>query len=372
MADDNRWLFTLEGHGSEQLINFEDRKVLPANVTVVTFSKCGDAISITEALWPFKIRIEAKYRDGNIYNWFNDPSLYKNEIEEYTGMKLNIYRPGDAVPALIFHPYSNFYLNQEVIEHSPRYDEEGGEIVLISGIHFLFNDIYRNKNWAELADQDSITADTQYGPTGSWVYSSNGWGGDEPTEEGLEKSEIVVEVPFHAFMKDESDDIELEYIQYSEILVGEEYEHYKETGEIPKRVYDYIYQGAYWYPAHDNQVSNNEVALYDFIDHLAEEHPDKEHIIYWNVCRDISADEHQERVHAVRSQSYQQQEQSQAAYKHAREMAAAENFQAFEQWGHENRRFGGRRKTYRRKNLRKTRKTKQRWTRTKHSRSRRL
>jgi hypothetical protein len=88
--------FLVLGHGTEDIIEFEERKEMPPGYTLITVAECG-ITSSTHEVCP----LTEAFLDYSNKNVLLNPVVNKKKIEDYIGgKKIHIYRPGDKYPPL--------------------------------------------------------------------------------------------------------------------------------------------------------------------------------------------------------------------------------------------------------------------------------
>jgi len=88
--------FLILGHGQEDVVDFEERPILPAGYTLITIAECG-IITLEEDVCPL---VEAFSQDINRPVFLN-PNAHKSSIEGFMrGKPIHIYRAGMKYPKL--------------------------------------------------------------------------------------------------------------------------------------------------------------------------------------------------------------------------------------------------------------------------------
>jgi hypothetical protein len=110
-------VYLINGHGSEQVEDFDRRQTMPEDKVLVVFPVCGR---------PNWMNIVCKFMD--IYNdpknikLMCDPLQFKSKIERMLGYEIRIYLPGDKVPFMSTNMFYDFDLSKTVLMKSGVYD----------------------------------------------------------------------------------------------------------------------------------------------------------------------------------------------------------------------------------------------------------
>jgi hypothetical protein len=99
-AGDERTAYLYLGHGNEEAVPYEERKVVPEGSIVVSFTKPGEGI---EFVVSDKI-IRVMHENPAL---FQNPVANKDEIERLTGETIRIYEAGSLMPALHYFPLND-------------------------------------------------------------------------------------------------------------------------------------------------------------------------------------------------------------------------------------------------------------------------
>lgn len=96
MANLGKKAFLILGHGTEDVVNFEERPILPDGYTLITIAECG-IVTTTDEVCPIT---EAFSMEEN-RNIFMNPQKYKFQIESFMkGKGIHIYKSGNKYPNL--------------------------------------------------------------------------------------------------------------------------------------------------------------------------------------------------------------------------------------------------------------------------------
>jgi hypothetical protein len=92
-------MFVMLGHGSEKLVDPEDRPILPADTILVTAVEC----SISSPLHFPQVLLRYLHEHPE---HAADPIRFKSEIERRVRFGIRIYKSGDRYPNLLYNPYA--------------------------------------------------------------------------------------------------------------------------------------------------------------------------------------------------------------------------------------------------------------------------
>lgn len=98
-------IYLILGHGTEEIIDFDKRPILPPGYTLVTVSECG-IVSTKDEVCP----IVDAFADSTKEEILSHPQENKKEIQELMGNKgIHVYRSGNKYPKLNIHFYLDWH-----------------------------------------------------------------------------------------------------------------------------------------------------------------------------------------------------------------------------------------------------------------------
>lgn len=103
-------VYLVNGHGSEEIKDFNKRITLPDDKVLVVFPVCGRPNWMNITCLFMDIFNNPKY-----IKWMSDPVKYKKAIEDLLGYPIRIYLPGDKVPFMSTNLFYNFDLAKTVV-----------------------------------------------------------------------------------------------------------------------------------------------------------------------------------------------------------------------------------------------------------------
>lgn len=99
-AGAERTAYVYLGHGNEEAVPYEERKVVPEGFIIVSFTKPGEGLEFVVANKILGIMHENPHL-------FRNPVANKDEIERLTGETIRIYEAGSLMPDLHYFPLND-------------------------------------------------------------------------------------------------------------------------------------------------------------------------------------------------------------------------------------------------------------------------
>lgn len=105
-------IYLILGHGTEKIVNFNQREQLPEGYNLITYSEAGNASYMEEVCRSLEIFNNPEYE-----NILTEPSENKSELEHILNKTVHIYRPGNRIPELTISPMSYWSFSQGVVDY---------------------------------------------------------------------------------------------------------------------------------------------------------------------------------------------------------------------------------------------------------------
>lgn len=116
-ADDKRnRIYMINGHGNENIVQFDKRSTMPANTVLIVFPTCGKYAWMVDGC-----KFAAFFNDPANKRFLQDPVRYYDKITKHIGIPMHIYLPGDRAPDLSTNLFLNFEKKNTIILKSGVY-----------------------------------------------------------------------------------------------------------------------------------------------------------------------------------------------------------------------------------------------------------
>jgi hypothetical protein len=87
-------IFIVMGHGTENVVDFEERTILPEGYVVVTFCECGDYTTLTKTCKLYPYFVDGSHSTRGL---LSNPERLKQAYPDYF---MHIYKPGSYIPSI--------------------------------------------------------------------------------------------------------------------------------------------------------------------------------------------------------------------------------------------------------------------------------
>lgn len=96
-------IYLILGHGTEKVVELNEREKLPEGSTLVTYSESGNASFMEEVCKTLHL-----FKNPENLELLADPVEHRNELEEELNHSIRIYKPGTGIPELNISPLTTW------------------------------------------------------------------------------------------------------------------------------------------------------------------------------------------------------------------------------------------------------------------------
>jgi hypothetical protein len=105
-------IYLILGHGTEKIVNFNEREQLPDGYNLITYSEAGNASYMEEVCRSLEI-----FNNPELETILTEPIENKLELEHTLNKTIHIYKPGNHIPELMISPMSYWSFSQGVVDY---------------------------------------------------------------------------------------------------------------------------------------------------------------------------------------------------------------------------------------------------------------